>query len=74
MRRLRLKAAIAIYIFIMLKNELKSCFWKKRENQKYPCLIVAEISANHGGNLEFALKTLNAIKKAGAGAVMRDLK
>ena len=34
-----------------------------------PPLIVAELSANHGGNLEVAKDSLRAIAKSGAGAV-----
>ena len=33
------------------------------------CLIVAELSANHGGRLERAIETLEAAKEAGASAV-----
>ena len=31
--------------------------------------IIAELSANHNGNLETAVKTIKAIKRAGADAV-----
>ncbi len=34
-----------------------------------PCFIIAELSANHNGNLEIAKKTVRAAKKAGADAI-----
>ncbi len=34
-----------------------------------PIFIVAEMSANHGGNLEVALETVKAAKRAGADAI-----
>lgn len=33
------------------------------------CFIVAELSANHGGDIEIAKKTIRAAKKAGADAI-----
>lgn len=33
------------------------------------CLIIAELSANHGGNLQTALDTIKAAKQAGADAI-----
>jgi len=32
------------------------------------CFIIAELSANHGGELETALETVRAAKRTGAGA------
>lgn len=34
-----------------------------------PCFIIAELSANHGGQLEIALETIRAAKRAGADAI-----
>ena len=34
-----------------------------------PCFIIAELSANHNGNLEIAIETIKAAKKAGADAI-----
>ena len=34
-----------------------------------PCFIIAELSANHNGNIEIAKKTIKAAKKAGADAI-----
>lgn len=37
--------------------------------RQHPCFIIAELSANHQGSLETALKTIAAAKKAGADAI-----
>lgn len=34
-----------------------------------PCFIIAELSANHNGDLEIAIETIRAAKKAGADAI-----
>jgi pseudaminic acid synthase len=34
-----------------------------------PCFIIAELSANHGGQLDIALETVRAAKRAGADAI-----
>lgn len=34
-----------------------------------PCFIIAELSANHNGNLETAIETIKAAKRAGADAI-----
>ncbi|WP_124980826.1 pseudaminic acid synthase [Nonlabens xiamenensis] len=34
-----------------------------------PCFIIAELSANHNGNLDVALQTIEAAKRAGADAI-----
>ena len=34
-----------------------------------PCFIIAELSANHNGNLQVAIDTIRAAKKAGADAI-----
>ena len=33
------------------------------------CFIVAELSANHGGDVEIAVETIRAAKRAGADAI-----
>lgn len=35
----------------------------------HPCFIIAELSANHNGNLEVAIETIRAAKKTGADAI-----
>lgn len=37
--------------------------------KKDKCFIIAELSANHGGNLEIAKETVRAAKRAGADAI-----
>jgi pseudaminic acid synthase len=34
-----------------------------------PCFIIAELSANHNGNLDVAIETIKAAKRAGADAI-----
>jgi len=34
-----------------------------------PCFIIAELSANHNGNLDVAIETIRAAKRAGADAI-----
>lgn len=41
----------------------------RRVGEGAPVLLVAELSANHGGRLETALATIEAAKKAGADAI-----
>ncbi len=38
-------------------------------NLNNKCLIIAELSANHGGSIKVALETIKAAKKAGADAI-----
>ena len=38
-------------------------------DQTSPCFIIAELSANHNGSLETALKTIESAKRAGANAI-----
>ncbi|MEC3963971.1 pseudaminic acid synthase [Flagellimonas halotolerans] len=38
-------------------------------NETSPCFIIAELSANHNGNIEIAKKTIIAAKEAGANAI-----
>ena len=38
-------------------------------DEKSPAFIIAELSANHNGNLETALETIRAAKRAGANAI-----
>ena len=35
----------------------------------YPCYIIAEMSADHGGSLAAALEIVRAVKKAGADCI-----
>jgi len=37
--------------------------------EKKSCFIIAELSANHGGELEIALETVRAAKRVGADAI-----
>lgn len=37
--------------------------------EDYPCFIIAELSANHNGNLEIAKETIRAAKRTGADAI-----
>ncbi len=38
-------------------------------NKDNSCFIIAELSANHGGDLEIAIETIKAAKRAGADAI-----
>jgi pseudaminic acid synthase len=37
--------------------------------ENYPCFIIAELSANHGGSLETAIQAIHQIKSTGADAI-----
>ena len=41
----------------------------KKVGQGNPCFIIAELSANHNGNLEVAKETIRAAKRTGADAI-----
>lgn len=41
----------------------------KKIGLKEPCFIIAELSANHNGNLEVAIETVRAAKRTGADAI-----
>lgn len=41
----------------------------KEIGENHPCFIIAELSANHNGNLDVAIETIRAAKKAGADAI-----
>lgn len=41
----------------------------KKVGQGHPCFIIAELSANHNGNLEVAKETIRAAKRTGADAI-----
>ncbi len=47
-----------------MKNELLNTNYHKET-----CFIIAELSANHGGDLEIAKETVRAAKRAGADAI-----
>ncbi len=49
----------------MYEIELSSC----RIGDKRPCFIIAEIGANHNGNIENAYKLIDIAKNSGANAV-----
>jgi pseudaminic acid synthase len=38
-------------------------------DQDSPCFIIAELSANHNGNLQTAIETIKSAKRAGANAI-----
>ncbi len=44
-------------------------FGKKWIGGDAPVFLIAELSANHGGSLDIALKTIEAAAKAGADAI-----
>ena len=44
-------------------------FGKLKVGPSYPCLVVAEMSGNHGGSYKRAVKILEAAKRAGANAI-----
>lgn len=41
----------------------------KHIDKNSPCFIIAELSANHNGNLEVAIETIRAAKRTGADAI-----
>lgn len=48
----------------------KNLFIKdKKIGAGQPCFIIAELSANHNGNIEIALETIKAAKRAGADCI-----
>ena len=38
-------------------------------DKESPCFIIAELSANHNGNLNTAIETIRAAKRAGADCI-----
>lgn len=42
---------------------------QNRKIEDHPCLIIAELSANHNGSIETAIATIKAAKRAGANAI-----
>jgi len=42
---------------------------KKHIGDNNPCFIIAELSANHGGDINIAKETIKAAKRAGADAI-----
>ena len=42
---------------------------KKHIGDNNPCFIIAELSANHGGDINTAKETIKAAKRAGADAI-----
>jgi pseudaminic acid synthase len=48
---------------------MNESFFKKLGHNKNSVLIIAELSANHNGSLETALKTIKAASSAGADAI-----
>ena len=41
----------------------------RRVGKGYPCYLMAELSGNHNGDLDRAIKTIRAASDAGADAV-----
>ena len=46
-----------------------SSFSERLFGKKSKCLIIAELSANHGGSLETAISTIKAAAKSGADGI-----
>lgn len=56
-------------VFLTSENDLQMKIGTKEIGGNNPCFIIAELSANHNGNLDIAIETIRAAKKTGADAI-----
>lgn len=56
-------------VFLVLEKDLNMKIGNRNIGGDNSCFIIAELSANHNGNLEVAIETIRAAKKTGADAV-----
>lgn len=56
-------------VFLDSENDVPMKIGTKEIGGENPCFIIAELSANHNGNLDIAIETIRAAKKTGADAI-----